>query len=85
MHRRQPQRLLHAVRRCLEGGKGDGLQAACDLHTGQRKRHEPEGQRVEMRGTGWWLAVDWKAPAGGRPVPGTDENTVGKGGTGWSD
>ena len=24
----------------------------------QRKRHEPESQRVEMRGTGWRLALD---------------------------
>lgn len=42
-----------------------GLQTTCDLHTGQRKWHKPESQRLEMRGTGWRLAVDRKAQTGG--------------------
>ena len=79
MHRWHPQCLLYAVRRCLAGGTGDGLQTTCDLHTGQRKRHKPESQRMEMRGTGWRLAVDRKAQTGGRPIPSADENSVGEG------
>ena len=42
----------------VAGGTGDGLQTTCDLHTGQRKWHKSESQRVEMRGTGWRLALD---------------------------
>lgn len=32
--------MLYAAMAC---GASNGVQAACDLHTGQRKRHKPEG------------------------------------------
>ena len=35
--------------------------------------------------TGWWLALDGEAPPRGGFIPGTNENSVGKGGEQWND
>ena len=77
LYRRKPQRLLHALCCGLESSQGHGLSQTNYLYPGHGARDKPASCWVEMCWTSWWPALDRKAQARSRPMPGANETKVG--------